>query len=82
MREINRPSTVNYTLSMYISYILSEPKHISCSRLGELMNISHDSVNRILNRKHLTSEDLFLESSSQLDLKVGVLSIDDIVTFL
>lgn len=79
MREISRPSTANCTLSMYISYILSEPKHLNCSRLGKLMNISHDSVTRFLNRENLTPEDLFLESSSQLDLKGGVLSVDDTV---
>jgi len=79
MREISRPSTANCTLSMYISYILSEPKYISCSRLGELMNMSHDSVNRFLNRENLTPEDLFLESSSQLNLKGGVVSVDDTV---
>jgi len=43
------------------------------------MNISHDSVNRFLNRENLTPEDLFLESSSHLDLKGGVLSVDDTV---
>ena len=69
MREINRPSTANCTLSMYISYILSEPKYINCSRLGELMDISHDSVNRFLNRENLTPKDLFLEAKSQLNLE-------------
>jgi hypothetical protein len=64
---------------MYISYILSEPKYISCSRLGELMNISHDSVNRFLNRENLTPEDLFLEAKSQLNLEGGVISVDDTV---
>ena len=79
MREISRPSTANCTLSMYISYILIKPKYINCSRLGELMDISHDSVNRFLNRENLIPEDLFLEAKSQLNLEGGVLSVDDTV---
>ena len=43
------------------------------------MNISHDSVNRFLNRENLTPEDLFLEAKSQLNLKGGVISVDDTV---
>ena len=30
---------------------MSEPKYVSCRQLGEVMNISHDSVNRFLNRE-------------------------------
>lgn len=41
--------------------------------------ISHDSVNRFLNRENLTPEDLFLEAKSQLNLEGGVLSVDDTV---
>jgi hypothetical protein len=43
------------------------------------MDISHDSVNRFLNRENLTPEDLFLEAKSQLNLEGGVLSVDDTV---
>jgi hypothetical protein len=43
------------------------------------MNISHDSVNRFLNRENLTPEDLFLEAKSQLNLDGGVISVDDTV---
>jgi len=44
-----------------------------------LIDISHDSVNRFLNRENLTPKDLFLEAGSKLDLKGGILSVDDTV---
>lgn len=79
MRKLSRPSTAKCTLSMYISYLLSEAKYVSCSRLGELMNISHDSVNRFLNRENLGHKELFSESKKQLELEGGTLSVDDTV---
>ncbi|WP_422554144.1 copper resistance protein NlpE N-terminal domain-containing protein [Methylovulum miyakonense] len=44
IRTITRPSTARCTLTMYISFLLGEPKYGSCSRLGEVMEISHDSA--------------------------------------
>ncbi|MDP3362829.1 MAG: IS701 family transposase, partial [Methylobacter sp.] len=35
---------------MYTGFLLSEPHYVSCRHLGEVMGISHDSVNRFLNR--------------------------------
>jgi hypothetical protein len=64
---------------MYTGFLLSEPKYVSCSRLGELMNISHDSVNRFLNRESYDGQDLFNEVSALLNLNGGTLSIDDSV---
>ena len=72
MREISRPSTANCTLSMYITFLLSEPKHSTCKKLGSLMNISHERVNRFLLRENLTPHDLFVESQSQLELEDGI----------
>jgi hypothetical protein len=46
---------------MYTGFLLSEPKYVSCRRLGEVMNISLDSVNRFLNRESYDGEDLFNE---------------------
>jgi len=43
------------------------------------MNISHDSVNRFILREDYTPEDLFEQSKAQLELKGGVLSVDDSV---
>ena len=64
---------------MYIGFLLSEPKQASCRRLGEVMSISHDSVNRFLNRELYTGRDLYLEASPTLNLKGGTLSVDDSV---
>jgi len=41
------------------------------------MNISHDSVNRILQRESYTPLDLFNETKAMLNLKGGTLSVDD-----
>lgn len=58
---------------------MSEPKQANCSRLGEVMSISHDSVNRFLNRESYTGRDLYDEASPALNLKGGTLSVDDSV---
>ncbi|MDD5502983.1 MAG: transposase [Candidatus Thermoplasmatota archaeon] len=79
MREITRPSTARCTLPMYIGFLLSEPKQASGRRLGEVMSISHDSVNRFLNRESYSGRDLYNEASSSLNLKGGTLSVDDSV---
>lgn len=64
---------------MYTGFLLSEPKYVSCNRLGELMNISHDSVNRFLNREAYDGGDLFNEVKPLLNLNGGTLSVDDTV---
>ena len=43
------------------------------------MDISHDSVNRFLQREAYTPRDLFNESKIGLELKGGTLSADDSV---
>jgi len=79
IREISRPSTANCTLAMYICFLLSEPKFPSCCHLAEIMNISHDSANRFLWREAYTPLDLYNESKIGLDLKGGIVSVDDSV---
>lgn len=64
---------------MYIGFLLSEPKQSSCCRLGEVMSISHDSVNRFLHREAYTGHDLYNEAKLTLNLKGGTLSVDDSV---
>ena len=64
---------------MYLGFLLSEPKYVSCRRLGEVMNISHDSVNRFLNRESYDGEDLFNEVKPLINLSGGTLSVDDSV---
>ena len=79
MRMITRPSTAKCTMPLYISFLISEPHYPSACRLAKLMNISHDSVNRFILRESYTPKDLFDQAKQQLDLKEGVLSVDDSV---
>ena len=79
IRTITRPSTARCTLPMYISFLLGEPKYGSCSRLGEVMEISHDSATRFLQRECYEGKDLYNESAPLLILKGGTLSVDDSV---
>ena len=79
IRTISRPSTAACTLPMYMGFLLSEPNSASCLRLGNLLNISHDSVNRFLNRESYLPKDMFDEAKSTLNVIGGVLSVDDSV---
>ena len=79
IRQITRPSTARCTLPMYMGYLLSEPNSPSCCHLSEVMNISHDSANRFLQRETYSPQDLFNEATTGLNLKGGVLSVDDSV---
>lgn len=79
IRDITRPSTARCTLPMYIGFLLGEPKQGSCSRLGEVMSISHDSATHFLQREHYDGKDLYNESTPLLNLEGGTLSVDDSV---
>jgi len=79
IRTITRPSTARCTLPMYVGFLLSEPNAASCRRLASVMTISHDSVNRFLNRESYSPLDLFHEVKPTLNLKGGTLSVDDSV---
>ena len=62
---------------MYIGFLLSEPHSPSGCCLADVMAISHDSVNRFLQREAYTPLDLFNESKIGLELVGGTLSVDD-----
>jgi hypothetical protein len=64
---------------MYMGFLMSEPKAITCTRLSEIMNVSHDSVNRFLLREAYEPRDLFNEASKLLNIQGGTLSVDDTV---
>lgn len=64
---------------MYMGFLISEPGSPSCTRLSEVMNISHDSVNRFLKRESFEPIDLFNECRMTLNLRGGILSVDDSV---
>ncbi len=52
---------------------------MSCVRLSDVMDLSHDSVNRFLLRKKYTPKDLFDEVKDQLILVGGIASVDNSV---
>ena len=80
MREQSKPSTAKCHRSLYILFLLAEPKYVSCVRLSEVMkNLSHDSVNRFLLRENYTPQDLFDEVKDGLVLEGGIVSVDDSV---
>ena len=64
---------------MYIGFLISEPKFVSCQRVSEVLNISHDSVNRFLQRESYTPLDLYNEVKQNIDPIGGTLSVDDSV---
>lgn len=80
MRILSKPSTAKCNIDTYTSYLLSEPMYTSCTRLSDIMQtISHDSINRFLNRERFEAKDLFDEVCISIELKGGTLSIDDSV---
>jgi len=79
IRKPKRPPSARCTLPMYMGFLMSEPKLATCSRLSEVMGLSHDSVNRFLLRESYEPEDLFNEARRLLDLAGGTLSVDDSV---
>src|SRR4051812_6076968 len=79
IRRVTRPPLAKCTLPMYLGFVMSEPKSTTCTRLSEVMNISHDSVNRFLLREAYEPQDLFNEAKGLLNLVGGTLSVDDTV---
>ncbi|BAY84396.1 transposase [Calothrix parasitica NIES-267] len=67
-------------MEYYTLFLLSEPKHGGCSRLAEILgDVSHDSVNRFLLRERYEPKDLFDIVTGIINLKGGILSVDDTV---
>jgi len=56
---------------------MSEPKSSTCTRLSEVMSISHDSVNRFLLRESYDPKDLFNEAKQLVNLIGGTVNVDD-----
>ncbi len=77
MRILTRPPTAKCTLPMYMGFLMSEPKSSTCTRLSQVMGISHDSVNRFLLRESYEPRDLFNEAQKLLDVVGGTLNVDD-----
>ena len=53
---------------------------MGCNRLAEILeNVSHDSINRFLLRERYEAQDLFDTVKDLIDLRGGILSVDDTV---
>ena len=80
MRVKTKSSTAHCNEELYISYLLSDPQYTSCTRLAQIMGtISHDSINRFLERERFDPKDLFDEEREAIELVGGILSVDDSV---
>jgi hypothetical protein len=79
IRVLSKPSTAQCNLDTYTSYLIAESKYGGCSRLGKICGMSHDCVNRFLERENYTPFDLFNEIKNQINLIDGTLSVDDTV---
>lgn len=62
-----------------MGFLISEPKSPTCTRLAEVIGISHHSVNRFLHRENYQPKDMFDEAAKVLCLTGGTLSVDDSV---
>ena len=67
------------SIEQYIAYLMSEPGSSSCVKASEVLEVSHDKVNRLLNQEHYTSYDLFQRVKDELVLSGGTLTVDDTV---
>ena len=80
MRIKSKVSTAKCNDELYSSYLLSDPCYTSCTRFSGIMNnISHDSINRFLERERFEPKDLFNEEKGRVNLIGGTLSVDDSV---
>jgi hypothetical protein len=77
MTRPSRPPTGKCALPMYVGFLMSEPKSSTCTRLSQVMGISHDSVNRFLLRESYEPQGLFNEAKKLLDVVGGTLNVDD-----
>ena len=82
IRLVTRPPTGTCTISMYTGFLMSEIKSTTCTKLSEIMGISHDSVNRFLEQKNYSPNDLFNEAKKLINMTGGTLRVKlRIITF-
>jgi len=80
MRILTKASRASCNLDIYTAYLLSEPHYSSCTRLSEILkSVSHDSINRFLERERYEPKDLFNEGREKIELVGGTLNADDSV---
>jgi hypothetical protein len=63
----------------YIAFLMSEPYKSSCVRSSQVLQISHDEVNRFLSGNDFSGKDLFNKISPAIELAGETLSVDDTV---
>ncbi len=67
-------------MERYSDYLLVVPINRGCTRLaGAMQGLSHDSINRFLEREDFEPRDLFNQVKGYLQLRGGTLSVDDTV---
>ncbi len=67
-------------MERYSDYLLVVPINRGCTRLaGAMQGLSHDSINRFLEREDFIPKDLFEQVKSHFRLQGGILSVDDAV---
>lgn len=67
------------TVEQYMSYLLSSPSGSSCVQAAEVLEVSHDEVNRFLLQGNYTGKDLYEKAIVHLVAAGGTLSGDDSV---
>ncbi|GAA4435592.1 hypothetical protein GCM10023188_27650 [Pontibacter saemangeumensis] len=65
--------------AQYIAYLLSEPRKVSCVKASEVLEVSHDEINRFLLSNDFTGKELFEAVKAGLRLEGGTSSADDSV---
>lgn len=63
-------------VSEYIAYLMSEAYKSSCVRSSQVLQVSHDEVNRFLNGSRFTPKELSRNVRLAIELTGGVLSVD------
>jgi hypothetical protein len=67
------------TVEQYMSYLLSSPTGSSCVQAAEVLEVSHDEVNRFLLQGNYSGKDLYEKAIVHLVAQGGTLSADDSV---
>lgn len=63
----------------YMSYLLSSPIGSSCVKAAQVLEVSHDAVNRFLLQGNYTGKDLYQKAVVHLVASGGTLTVDDSV---
>lgn len=66
-------------IEKYIAHLLSSPAGNSCVKAGEVLEVSHDQVTRLLNNQVYSGSDLYSKAMPHLMLAGGTLTVDDSV---